>query len=227
MFFTAHHNHLQSTTIRRSAGWTRFLGFSAIAVFVGFLSVPATFDFDDGLSIKNAYASSGKGGGNQGGHGGGNRGGNGGGNRGGNASKSPDSNPTDFASAGSDADRDPLLLLPVEEITMAMFTTRISKRYPANEVTTLENPHTAISFFSEVKDMAGKQISHLWYFEGELKFTARFNIRTDSWRVWSTQLLPVEMTGLWKVEIVDETGKVYETRELDFTPLKGELLASS
>lgn len=197
------------------------IGLSALAAFAVCLTVPATINPWDGLAIQSAYAKSDKAGGNGRGNGQGNNGGHG---NSGPSASSPQNDEIQMAS--KDSDRDPYLLLPLEETTMAMFTTRISKRYPADEVTTLENPQQAISFFSEMKDMAGKQISHLWYFEDELKFTASFNIRTNRWRVWSTQLLPEELAGLWKVEVVDETGTVLEMRKLRFAPAEGDLLAS-
>ena len=123
-------------------------------------------------------------------------------------------------------DRTLILLPQEEEISMAMFTTRISKRYPADEVTSLDNPHQAVSFFTELKEMSGKKISHQWYYDGEIKFEASFNIRANNWRIWSTQLLPKEMPGEWKVEIVDEDGKVLQVRKLNYAPKDIELLAT-
>lgn len=212
-----------ATKVNRIKGNDRkwLLGLSAVVAFAVCLSAPATVTPWGGIAIKSAYAKSDKAGG--GGHGNGR--GNGG--RSGSVSSGGSFTRADSVlAADKDDNRDSYLLFPLEEITMAMFTTRISKRYPADEVTTLNNPHQAISFFSEIKDMAGKQIDHLWYFEGELQFKASFNIRTNRWRTWSTQLLPEDMAGLWTVEVVDETGKVLETRELLFAPSDGELVAS-
>ena len=110
---------------------------------------------------------------------------------------------------------------------MAMFTTRISKRYPADDITSLDNPHQAVSFFSELKEMSGKKITHRWFYKDELKFEASFNIRANNWRIWSTKLLPQDMPGEWKVEIVDEDGKVLQVRKLNYAPDDIELLATS
>jgi hypothetical protein len=131
-------------------------------------------------------------------------------------------------SSESDSDDDRLLLLapPPEEITMAMFTTRIKKRYPSDEITMLDNPHQAVSFFSELKQMAGKEITHKWFYEGELKFEASFKVRADEWRIWSTQLLPEDLAGQWQVEVVDEDGEVLEIRKLDYVPGGVQLLAN-
>ena len=110
---------------------------------------------------------------------------------------------------------------------MALFTTRISKRYPADEITSLDNPHQAVSFFSELKDMSGKEITHMWYYGDELKFKASFKIRASRWRIWSTQLLPDDMPGEWKVEVVDGEGEVLQVRTLNYAPEGIEFLATS
>jgi hypothetical protein len=75
--------------------------------------------------------------------------------------------------------------------------------------------------------MSGKRVTHMWYYRDELKFEASFNVRANWWRVWSTQLLPSDLAGEWRVEIVDENGRVLQIHKLNFAPLDGEILASS
>ena len=213
----------------------------AAAVFALSLAAPVTIDIPTGFAVNSAHAGNhGGGNGNSGGNGnagGSNTGGNGnadGSNTGGgnenagpdnnNAGGNPGPDKDSVASVDADLDRredDSLLLLlppPEEVVTMAMFTTRISKRYPADEITGLADPHQAVSFFSELKDMSGKRITHMWYYGGELQFKASFKVRADQWRVWSTQLLPENMPGDWKVEVVDMAGKVLVTQHLKYTP---------
>jgi hypothetical protein len=110
---------------------------------------------------------------------------------------------------------------------MALFTTRISKRYPADEITSLDNPHQAVSFFSELKDMSGKEITHMWYYGDELMFKASFKVRANHWRIWSTQLLPDDMPGEWKVKIVDGEGEVLQISTLNYAPEGVEFLATN
>jgi len=101
--------------------------------------------------------------------------------------------------------------------------TKISKRYPADEVISYDNPHQSISFFTEFQAMTGKQITHLWIYGEEVQFKATFKIRAEHWRVWSTQMLPEEMPGEWKVEIVDEEGTVLQAHKLNYTPNQATL----
>ena len=205
--------------------------FGAAAVFVLSLAAPVTIDAESGMftsKFANAKNDGGNGGGNGGGGngGGGNAGGGnaGGGNAGGgNASNGNASNGNASGNgvASSDPGGDRNLLLPPDPhptVTLALFTTKIVKRYPANEITNLENPYQAISFYSELQDMSGQRITHRWSHGGEVAFNASFKVRADHWRIWSTQLLPTDMPGEWKVEIVNENDEVLEVRALNFAP---------
>lgn len=177
----------------------------AAAIIAMAIATPVAIDPDSGnFILKVAVAGNGNGGGNGGGHGGGN---NGHGKGKGNASAPPEN------------DRK-LIILPVEAaVTMAHFTTKISKRYPADDISTYDNPHLSISFFSEFQGMSGDEITHRWVHGGNVKFQALFKIRADRWRAWSTQMLPKDMPGLWSVEVVDKEGKVLAVHQLNYVPV--------
>ncbi|MDH5556261.1 MAG: DUF2914 domain-containing protein, partial [Alphaproteobacteria bacterium] len=216
------------------------LGFATAAIFAISLIMPVTLNLESGFTTNGAYAANGGGGKGNGGNGGGNGGGNsGGGNGGGGNGGSGGSGGSNGGGGGNGSNngggdvsstgsgRDTILFIPPkkEEISLALFTTKISKRYPADEVTILDDSHQAISFFSELKEMSGKMVSHIWYYGDEVKFRTNFKIRANSWRIWSTQLLPESMSGEWKVEIVDEAGKVLQVRKLNYAPEDVGILA--
>lgn len=200
---------------------------AAAAIFALSLVAPVTIDSDSGMfTSKTAEAGNGNGngggGGSSNGGGGDNSNAGGGSNAGGNGKGHGKGNDV----ASTDKDR-ALLLVPLEEaIAIAQFTTKISKRYPADEISTHGNPHQSISFFSELQGMSGKKITHRWFYGDNLEFEASFKIRADRWRVWSTQLLPEDKPGKWRVEIMDETGEVLANQGLNYAP-KGEALAAN
>ena len=131
---------LKLSGMARVAGCV-FSAFAAGAVFVLMATAPVTFDTDKGISVNSAHAGNGNGGGNGGGGGGGNGGGNG--NAGGNGKGKGKAGDTASVDADSDGT---LILMPLEPaITIAQFTRKIEKRYPADEVTTLDDPNTSIS----------------------------------------------------------------------------------
>jgi hypothetical protein len=210
--------------IERRRGWSACAGIILfVAAFAVALSAPVELKLsgDNLIDIcgKTANARGGHGGGGHGGggHGGGGYGG-GGGFGGGNAGGKGKGHTGDIASTSAESGRLLLLTQPEEGVAMAQITTTISRRYPADEIKALGNPHQPISFFTEVHGMSGKEVTHRWFHGDELVFEAAFTIRGDAWRVWSTQLLPKNMPDEWKVEAVDDKGDVLATRELTYQP---------
>ena len=205
----------------------------------------------DGFGVafgKSALAEkggNGKGGGNGVGNGGGNTGGGstGGGSTGGGSTGGgtggtgggtstggqSGSNTPDSGVTADKSETKPLILLlgKKQEVTMALFTTAIRQRYPADEVTEIDNPYQAVSFYTELVSMAGQKVTHEWLYNDATQFQASFDIRGDKWRVWSTQLLPREMPGEWTVRLIDETGKVLEVKTLTYQPLPDAQVAGT
>jgi hypothetical protein len=188
---------------------------TAVAALVLTVTAPVAIDLsaDDGLVSLKAAAAKGNGGGN----GGGNAGGNG---KGKGKGKGGDTATTE----GGDTFL--LLLVARPGIEMAVITTEIRKRYPADEIATLDNPHKAISFFTEIRDMSGTTVTHRWFYKGKVEFQASFNVMSKKWRVWSTQLLPRDKPGLWSVQILDQDGNILETRTVDYQPATPQQLAT-
>jgi hypothetical protein len=192
--------------------------------------VPLAPGVDSGaVGWKTAYAGKGNGGGGNGG--GGNGGGGGGNSRGGGsagggtgggtpggAANNSAANPDDSLYSGGGAkDRDRTLIVE-QGVAVAQFTTRISKRIPADDIVLYDNSHHAISFFSELHGMAGRTITHRWTYGGTVEYETRFKIRGPSWKIWSTQMLPADKAGTWRVEIVDDAGKILTGRDLIYQP---------
>ena len=192
-----------------------------LAATLVIVAIPISLDVtdSDGVTLSPKAAFAGKGGGGNGGGGGGNGGGgnSGGGNAGGgNAGGNAGGNGGATASTdGGGAERSPLL---IKGVALAQFTTRISKRRPADEVRSLGNAHQPISFYTEVQGMKGRRMTHRWLYRGTVRYETAFDIRGDKWRFWSTQLLPGDLAGRWQVEVVDESGAVLEARTLDYRP---------
>lgn len=173
----------------------------------------------------------GKGGGNSGGNSGGSGGNAGGGNAGGGNAGGGPANPGGPDGRGGDirgGDVSPpsgpidwgrLLAQPdAAEVALAQVTTTIRKRYPADEVKTLGDSHQPISFFTEIRGMPGKDVTHRWYHGDVVVYHTTFRIRADRWRVWSTQKLPEHMAGEWMLVAVDGGNHVLAVRELMYRP---------
>lgn len=188
----------------------------ASTAFLFVLAAPVTLpvSLDDLAITAFKTAAAGNHGGGKGGGGGPGGGGNAnGGNKGGNNNGSTSTSGSNGGSDRSSADAGP------PTVILAVFTTTIRKRRPADKLQVLDNPHQAVSFFTELGAMAGVTVKHEWYFRGTLEYTASFDVLADRWRVWSTQLLPPAKTGQWTVKLVTDDGTLLDTKKLNYQPV--------
>jgi hypothetical protein len=188
-------------------------GLVSFALALALVALPVSPWSSDSLIGWNT-ALAGKGGGGGGNGGGGNGGGGNAG--GGNAANSP--NTTELNKGGGRTETEVLLI--EQGVSQAQFTTRIAKRYPTDDVALHEAPHQAITFFTEIRGLAGHIVTHRWIYQGSVEYKADFKIRGATWKAWSSQVLPVEMAGEWTVEIVDDDGAVLTSRSLDYQPFE-------
>lgn len=59
----------------------------------------------------------------------------------------------------------------------------------------------AFTHVTGVKDTA--QLKHIWYLNGRAIGGKELTIKSSSWRTWSMKAVTPEMTGAWKVEVVN------------------------
>lgn len=106
-------------------------------------------------------------------------------------------------------------------VTQAQFTTAVNNREPADDISTLDNSHSQVFFFTNLKDAAGQTITHRWQYNGQTMAEVKFNPKANHWRAWSSKnLLPSE-TGTWTVEVLDDNGNVLASKTLDYTAASG------
>ena len=105
-----------------------------------------------------------------------------------------------------------------EGVTLAQFTTGFSKRLPANRIEIHLDPNQAVSFFTELVGMQGHTVTHRWTYGGVVMHQSSSLINGPKWRFWSTQILPVDKPGIWRVEVVDEENRVLQSHKLEYRP---------
>jgi len=66
-------------------------------------------------------------------------------------------------------------------------------------------------FCKVVGAAADTQITHNWYYKGSLKASVKLNVRSSSWRTWSSKTIIPEWDGEWMVEILSEDGSPLES----------------
>ncbi|MCP5163132.1 MAG: DUF2914 domain-containing protein [Hahellaceae bacterium] len=73
-----------------------------------------------------------------------------------------------------------------------------------------------VFLFTELNDLKGKKVSHVWYLNG--KRMARVNmgrLSTDSARIYSSKYIDKHMTGHWEVKVVENGTNIIATKTFD------------
>lgn len=109
-------------------------------------------------------------------------------------------------------------LFAAENIARSAFTNGVEDREPIDKVGQLTNDKEKIYFFTEVKGMAGKTITHRWEHAGDVKAEVSFKVGSDRWRVWSSKNLQPHWVGEWIVSVVDDSGNTLVEESMAYVP---------
>ncbi|GAA0827828.1 hypothetical protein GCM10009112_07480 [Marinomonas arenicola] len=72
-----------------------------------------------------------------------------------------------------------------------------------------------VYFFTDLRGMAGSQVTHRWKLDGDVMADISFDIGGDRWRVWSSKRLMPGFDGTWTAEVV-QNGKVIDSRSFRY-----------
>ena len=102
------------------------------------------------------------------------------------------------------------------KISRAVLTRKVSKREPTNVFAAdirLSQFDEGLSFFSEIKNLQGQQVKHVWTFEDETMAEITLNVTSPRYRTYSTKNIMDTQTGHWRVDVVDEQGNLIAQKE--------------
>ncbi|MGH7487690.1 MAG: DUF2914 domain-containing protein, partial [bacterium] len=68
------------------------------------------------------------------------------------------------------------------EVARAQFTSEMQNHEPTDDVTTLDNSHTKIYFFTDLKNMSGQTVTHRWSFNGNTVAEVKLEPKAARWR---------------------------------------------
>ncbi|MCR9096009.1 MAG: DUF2914 domain-containing protein [bacterium] len=127
----------------------------------------------------------------------------------------------------------PAAALPQEEIPVAedvdvivepsvpsalgQFTTAVENREPVDQVSFVENDVRTIIFFSDLRQLDGRTVTHRWLHGDVVRAEVAFEVRGPRWRVWSSKDLLEDWLGDWTVEIVLDDGEVIAAETFTYT----------
>ncbi len=115
-------------------------------------------------------------------------------------------NPTQRPGSTSGA----VTILDESRIGRARLTSNVVNREPVDELgATMDIPaagQKAVFFFTEVRGMAGRNVTHRWLRDGNVMASVPFPIGSDRWRVYSRKVIGGNETGSWTVIAVGSDG---------------------
>lgn len=101
-------------------------------------------------------------------------------------------------------------------ISRAVLTRSVSNREPTNVFAAdvrLNQFEESLSFFSELKNLQGQQIKHVWLFEGEVMAEVVLKVTSVRYRTYSTKNIMDTQLGNWRVDVVNEQGLLIAQKE--------------
>jgi hypothetical protein len=96
--------------------------------------------------------------------------------------------------------------VPDAFVARAQFTTAVVNREPVDQVVKLDEQATRVYFFTDLRNLQGRTVTHRWEFEGQVVSEVAFKVGGPRWRVYSVKSLNPGETGKWTVFVVDESG---------------------
>ncbi len=101
-------------------------------------------------------------------------------------------------------------------VVLATFTTEISDREPVDDVSFLGSDKRVVYFFTDLRNMKGQTIRHVWTYEDNEMGSVEFVVKGDRWRFWSSkQLLPAWL-GSWSVSVLNDEDEVLATESFTY-----------
>ncbi len=96
--------------------------------------------------------------------------------------------------------------VPDAYVARAVFTTAVINREPVDQVVSLDENATEVSFFTDLRNLQGRTVIHRWEFEGEVVSEVDIQVKGPRWRAYSIKRLNPGEEGKWTVFVMDESG---------------------
>lgn len=102
-----------------------------------------------------------------------------------------------------------------DNVFRAQFTTQIKDKEPVDNLTSLENVFTSVSFFTDIRECVNCKVEHVWSLNGKHIYTLKGKAKYPRYRWWSRKTLNDNMLGTWTVK-VKINGKERVSRNLAY-----------
>lgn len=103
------------------------------------------------------------------------------------------------------------------EVSRAMFTTGVDNHEPVLMVDSIDSSsYTSISFFTELNDLSGHNVTHQWTHNDQVMFEKTFEVKGSRWRVWTSKTLIPSWTGTWTVKVLDDDRTLLASNSFEY-----------
>jgi hypothetical protein len=103
------------------------------------------------------------------------------------------------------------------QVSRAVFTLGVDNREPILSVDSISSSaYTSISFFTELNDLSGHNITHQWIHNDKVMFEKTFEVNATRWRVWTSKTLIPSWTGQWTVNVLDDDRSVMSSTTFEY-----------
>lgn len=103
------------------------------------------------------------------------------------------------------------------EVSRAVFTIGVDNREPVISVDSISSSSfTSISFFTELADLGGQNVTHQWTYKDNVMFEKSFEVKGSRWRVWTSKTLIPSWTGTWTVNVLDNDRSVIASKSFEY-----------
>ena len=106
-----------------------------------------------------------------------------------------------------------------DAVSRGQFTRQVdrNKREPVDQVCKLSSDERKIFYFSDLSEQTGKQIFHLWEYQGrEMAKVSLGEVQGPRWRVWSSKNLIPGWQGVWSIKVVTKEGTVLHRDQFEY-----------
>lgn len=106
--------------------------------------------------------------------------------------------------------------IDTDKVSRAVLTREVVDREPVNvfkaDVRLNEFTET-MAFFSELKNMQGQTVKHVWRYENKVLAIIELGVTSPRYRTYSNKTILPEQVGNWRVDVVDEQGHLLAQKE--------------
>jgi len=106
--------------------------------------------------------------------------------------------------------------IDTDKVSRAVLTRDVVDREPVNVFKAdirFSEFTESLAFFSELKNLQGQRIRHIWRYENQVMASIELNVTSPRYRTYSNKHILPEQTGQWRVDVVDEQDHLLAQKE--------------